>query len=121
MYKLTGITAKLETTDIDKTIEFYTEHLGFKLTGRFQGQIFLSKDEQTIMFHEMMEHHGQKKPVMTGSLYLYTMDVDDIYKSVKDKVKLSYPINDFEYGMREFGMYDCNGYLLQVGRAINMM
>lgn len=118
MYTINGIVAKLETNKLEETIEFYQSILGFKRTGRFKGNIFLSKDEQSIIFHDMMEYHGQEKPIMTGSLYLYTNNIDEIYEAIKTKVKLSYPIETFEYGMREFGFFDPNGYLLQMGMNV---
>jgi len=35
---------------------------------------------------------------------------------LKDKVRVCYPLENFEYGMREFAIYDNNGYLLQFGQ-----
>jgi hypothetical protein len=34
-------------------------------------------------------------------------------------VKIAYPMEDFEYGMREFAIYDNNGYMLQFGAPIH--
>ena len=39
-------------------------------------------------------------------------------KKLKDKCKVCYPIETFDYGMREFGVYDINGYLLQFGQPV---
>ena len=36
--------------------------------------------------------------------------------AVKDHVRVCYPIEDFHYGMREFAIFDNNGYLLQFGQ-----
>lgn len=119
MYKLSGIIPKLETSNIEETITFYQSILDFKLTGNFKGNIFLSIDDHTIMFHELSEYHGQEKPIMTGSLYLNVNNIDDIYASIKDKVKLRYPLENFDHGMREFAFFDPNGYLIQMGMAIN--
>ena len=120
VYSINSITAKLETGQLEETIQFYTEHLGFALSGRFKDHIFLSKDNQTIMFHPMMDQHGQNKPIMTGSLYVNTQNVDELYQEIKDKVKLCYPLESFDYGMREFGMYDNNGYLLIFGKPVSI-
>ena len=35
---------------------------------------------------------------------------------LKDKARVCYGIEIFEYGMREFAIYDNNGYLLQFGQ-----
>ena len=45
-------------------------------------------------------------------------NVDLFWERIKDNVKICYPIENFEYGMREFGIYDNNGYLLQFGEEI---
>jgi hypothetical protein len=34
------------------------------------------------------------------------------------KAGACYPIEDFEYGRREFAIFDNNGYLLQFGQEI---
>ena len=38
------------------------------------------------------------------------------WELLKDKAEVVYPIEDFEYGMREFAIKDCNGYMLQFGQ-----
>ena len=52
---------------------------------------------------------------MTDSLYFRPDDVDEAWVALKDAVVVEYPIEDFDYGMREFAVRDCTGYLLQFG------
>jgi hypothetical protein len=33
-------------------------------------------------------------------------------------VKFAYPLETFEYGLREFAIYDNNGYMLQFGTPV---
>ena len=40
-------------------------------------------------------------------------------EAVKDKAKIVYPLEDFEWQMREFAIYDNNGYMLQFGQDIS--
>lgn len=50
---------------------------------------------------------------------VFTCDeVDDLCNRIKGCVKVWYPIEDFAYGMHEFGCYDNNGYLLQFGTPL---
>jgi len=42
-----------------------------------------------------------------------------MWEKVKDKANICYGIEDFEYRMREFAIYDNNGYTLQFGQEIN--
>jgi len=117
-YQLNGIVLKLNTHHLEETISFYTQILGFKLTGQFQDHIFLSKGEHSLMFLEIKESDS-KEVQLSGSIYFYSPEVAKIYAEIKNKVIISYPLEDFAYGMREFGLYDNNGYLLQFGTAIN--
>jgi uncharacterized glyoxalase superfamily protein PhnB len=59
-----------------------------------------------------------RAPLFTGSLYFRTDDVDGLWQRLKDKARICYPIDNFEYGMREFAIYDNNGYLLQFGQPL---
>lgn len=65
------------------------------------------------------EHTTYEKIGFTGSFYFNTDDVDELWVELKDKARVCYDIENFEYGMREFGIYDNNGYLLQFGQPIN--
>jgi uncharacterized glyoxalase superfamily protein PhnB len=64
------------------------------------------------------EHEGDVRPAFTGSLYFRVAQVDELWLQVKDHARVSYPIETFDYGMREFAIYDNSGYLLQFGQAV---
>lgn len=83
------------------------------------GWASLAKDDVEIMLAYPNEHIPYSGPEFTGSFYINTDDVNALWEQLKDKCRLCYPINDFEYGMREFAVYDNNGYLLQFGQPLN--
>lgn len=58
-------------------------------------------------------------PAFTGSFYIRVDEVDTIWTELKDKVEIVYPIDNFEYGMREFAIRDINGFMLQFGQEIH--
>jgi len=120
-FKITMLTPMLETKDLKGTIKFYTDTLGFTCNNFLEewGWAHLSKDSISIMFMTPNEHRNIPEPVMSGSLYLLPDDVDKAWNELKDKCKICFPIQDFEYGMREFSIYDNNGYELQFGQEIN--
>jgi uncharacterized glyoxalase superfamily protein PhnB len=60
-----------------------------------------------------------ESPVLTGTLYIHCDDVDAAWERIKDAARVCYPIEDFDYGMREFAVFDNNGYLLQFGQEID--
>lgn len=117
---LTKLTPTLWTKDLQETVDFYTSVLGFVCKG-FQpdhGWASLEKDKITIMLTLPPDHSEFSKPSFTGSLYLFTDNAKSEWSRLKDRVEVSYPIEDFDYGMREFGILDNNGYLIQYGQEI---
>jgi uncharacterized glyoxalase superfamily protein PhnB len=70
------------------------------------------------MFALPNAHMPFDKPGFTGSLYFLTRQVDELWLEYKDKTEICYPIEDFAYGMREFAIFDNNGYLLQFGQEL---
>ena len=59
------------------------------------------------------------KPIFTGSFYLNTDNVDKLREELKDKTRGCYEIENFDWEMREFAIYDNNGYLQQFGQEID--
>lgn len=119
--KLQSITPMLRTWDLPSSIAFYTEMLGFKCDSSDNEREWtsLSRDDVSIMLAGPNEHESDVSPVFTGSLYFRVKDVDALWKQLKSDADICYPIEDFDYGMREFAIYDNNGYLLQFGQEIN--
>jgi uncharacterized glyoxalase superfamily protein PhnB len=119
-FKLTALTPMLETYNMQATIDFYTETVGFKIENytRDSGRVSLMRDGINLMFTTPNQHRNISEAAMSGSLYLNTDNIDEVWKNLKDKCNICYPIEDFDYGMREFAVYDNNGYLLQFGQEL---
>lgn len=108
------------SAQLAETIQFYTETLGFTVISRNDefGWASLQKDEVVIMVSSPNAHTPFEKPVFTGSFYFNTDDVDGLWEVLKTKTGIVYEIQNFAYGMREFAIYDNNGYTLQFGQEI---
>ncbi|MGB3228397.1 MAG: hypothetical protein WBB02_10545, partial [Saprospiraceae bacterium] len=52
------------------------------------------------------------------SFYFVIEDIDALWELLKEQTYIAYPIEDFDWNMREFGIFDNNGYLLQFGQEI---
>jgi len=115
-----ALTPMLRTKDLKGSVEFYTRLLGFECGALSEdwGWASLSRDGVTLMLALPNAHEPFERPSFTGSLYIRCDDVDAMWEQVKDRAKVCYPLEDFEYGMREFAIYDDNGYLLQFGQEI---
>lgn len=118
--KLTGLRPMMWTEDVAGSVDFYTKILGFEAVEVRDdwGWASLNKDHVWIMLARPNEHTPYEKIGFTGSFYFNTDDVDGLWCQLKDKAKVCYGIEDFFYGMREFAIYDNNGYLLQFGQEV---
>ncbi len=118
--ELSDLTPMLRTWDIPATIAFYTDVLGFHCEAYEEewGWALLIRDEIPLMFSGPNEHLPETEAAFTGSFYFRTEDVDELWESLKDKARVCYPLEDFDHGMREFAIFDNNGYMLQFGRPI---
>jgi uncharacterized glyoxalase superfamily protein PhnB len=118
--KINKLTPMLSTKKMRETVDFYTGILGFTCPNFVEdwGWAVVTHGEVEIMFCLPNAHLPFEKPIFTGSFYFNVENVDEIWEKLKDQAEISYPIEDFDYGMREFAVFDNNGYLLQFGQEI---
>ena len=116
--RLNNLTPMLEVTDMEETIGFYHDLLGFECTNRVDGWALLLNFGVEIMICLPNAHTPFDKPCFTGSLYMKLDDVDVLWQRIKDKTTVVYPLENFFYGMREFAIRDNNGYCLQFASEI---
>lgn len=118
--KLQFLRPMLWTKDLQATVNFYTQVLEFTLDELNEdwGWASLHKDDVALMIALPNEHTPFEQPTFTGTFYITTDEVDYWWEKLKDKVKVCYEIENFEYDMREFAFYDNNGYLIQYGTPL---
>ncbi len=107
--------------DVKEAIQFYVEKLGFVCSNYVPeaGWGIVRRDGVSFMLAIPNAHTPFTGAQFTGSFYINTDDIDGLWELVKDKVEIEYPIENFEYGMREFAIRDNNGYMIQFGQEIN--
>jgi catechol 2,3-dioxygenase-like lactoylglutathione lyase family enzyme len=109
------ITPVLKASDMQRSVDFYTGVLGFALQWRGPGDggdeiCMLQLGEANLMLST--GNHLSGKPCFTGTLYFDMQGVDEFYARIKDKLDLVWPLEAMEYGQREFGLRDPDGYTL---------
>src|SRR5439155_6843848 len=111
----------LWTEDLNGTVRFYMDKLGFTVNAVNEdlGWTSLSVDGAGIMLSRPNEHMPYKKIGFTGTFYFNIDDVEAMWAKLKDNTSICYGIETFEYGMREFAIFDNNGYVLQFGQEID--
>ncbi len=110
----------LWTEKLEETIHFYTQSLGFVCDEKNDnwGLASVHKERVAIMLSKPNEHMPFEKSVFTGSFYINVDDVDLLWQNLKYKTFIVYEIENFPWVMREFAIYDNNGYILQFGEPI---
>jgi DNA-binding CsgD family transcriptional regulator/catechol 2,3-dioxygenase-like lactoylglutathione lyase family enzyme len=115
--RFTRIVPMLRTKDLHATVGFYTDVLGFRCDSLSEadGWASLVRDDVRLMVALPNRHLPFDAPAFSGSLYFHVDDVSALWEAIGSRAQVCYPIEDFGYGMREFAIYDDNGYLLQFG------
>ena len=110
----------LRTKDLHATVNFWTARLGFtcEALSEEDGWASLCRDRVVVMVALPNSHAPFTTPAFTGSLYFNVDDAGALWAELKDDSEIAYPIEDFHYGMREFAIYDNNGYMLQFGTPL---
>jgi len=120
--------------DIGKTVTFYRDVLGFKLemaVPEDKSGIEQELAEKKKYIYAMMSRDGVQvmlqrtdsigedvpplKGVLIGASVSFYIEVDDInalYHEIKSKAEVVKELETAWYGMQEFYIKDCNGYIL---------
>ncbi len=95
----------LAVSDIQKSIGFYTEMLGFEVDFNYGEYAGIRRDDVSL-------HLGQSSgaEVGQGKIYLMCDQVDDYYAEVTSKgVESKWAPKDYPYGRRDFEIVDPDG------------
>jgi catechol 2,3-dioxygenase-like lactoylglutathione lyase family enzyme len=103
--------------DMRRTLEFYTEKLGFQQTAYYPiasdpEWTEVRRDDVTLRFYTEPPHGTRTSPVCSGTIYFYPDSVEALAVEWRGRVRFEWGPEVMDYGMREFGIRDPNGYLL---------
>lgn len=124
-FEITGLSPMLKVTDLLATIEFYTETLGFSVENQMEDDdgkpswCALKWGSALVMFYSAESlDQPPGNPAMTGVLYFNPSDVRALWTHLKDRLDVAWPLQQMPYGMLEFAIRDCNGYILSFGQQV---
>ncbi|MCX7747809.1 MAG: VOC family protein [Clostridia bacterium] len=128
------LTVNMMVENVQRTLKFYKDILQFEFV------MAVSKDNSEVIFennpdrelvYALVKHNTIEimfqaaeslsvdipafsgKPIDASvSFYFEVEDANLVYEELKDKIKIAKEIYTTWYGMREFYVYDCNGYIL---------
>ena len=117
---LQALVPMLRVPDVPAAVAWYRGVLGFHAASDgSDGWATLQRDGIELMLSAFNAHEGDATPSFTGSLYLRCDDADAWWARLRDAARVCYSLENFDYGMREFAIYDLNGFLLQFGQPIS--
>ena len=101
--------------DQDKALRFYTGVLGFTVAWRAGndggGENCMLQAGAAELLLSTGSHLGDR-PQFTGTLYFHMSGVQEFFEKVKGRAEVVWPLEAMEYGQREFGIRDGDGYTL---------
>ncbi len=112
-----SLTPMLQTGDMDRTIAWYGDVLGFCCVRRMGDDwCRLEQDGVSLMF---MRNAHVGAPHATATQYIYVDDVAALWHTLKDRIAAEWGPDDMPYGMREFAIRDPDGYLISFGQPLH--
>ncbi|MGY6650486.1 VOC family protein [Wenyingzhuangia sp. IMCC45574] len=123
MAKLESLTPNIMVKDVNATLNYYIDCLGFKLidtnpeSGQFEwGYVML--DSVGMMFQEeksLKTEYKEMEPLKIGgalTFYIRINDIDSYYDELSKDINIIKPMNRTFYGTNEFAIMDLNGFIL---------
>ena len=105
----------LKVSDMQKSVDFYTGVLGFSVAWRAAndggGENCMLQGGAANLLLSTGSHLGDK-PQFTGTLYFNMVGVTGFFEQIKNKVEMVWSLETMDYGQREFGIRDGDGYTL---------
>ncbi len=123
--KIKNIVPMLATEDMEASIRFYSETLGFELRDKFEsgGRLWwceLSRDGQSIMLtqHEVdVRKAGAREGFAQTAINVYlNSGVEALHERLTGEGRAVSELRVTFYGMKEFDMRDPSGYTVLVGQ-----
>jgi uncharacterized glyoxalase superfamily protein PhnB len=112
----------LKVADMQRAVDFYTSVLRFSVCWQAAhdggGENCMLTAGATNLLLSTGSHLGDK-PQFTGTLYFNMVGVREFFEQIRNKVEIVWPLETMDYGQMEFGIRDCDGYVLAFAEALD--
>ncbi|TXJ27715.1 MAG: hypothetical protein E6Q24_07745 [Chitinophagaceae bacterium] len=106
--------------NLQETIDYYRDTLGFSNGWIHDMAAGISRDEMRLIFVENPDYTNKINSDKAGFEIIWFVDnVDEIYNEYKTKnLEIICDLEDQPWGIREFTFKDINGYCIRVSETI---
>jgi uncharacterized glyoxalase superfamily protein PhnB len=128
-YTLNKLTPNLIVADVERSLAFYTDVLGFAkrwtvpdaspyvfasvVSGAVE--IFLNAPEPAVAEYPTLKD----RPIgATLTLFIEVTDIQRVYESLKERVNVVMPLEKKWYGVTEFAFTDPDGYVITFAERV---
>jgi len=124
--RLTGISPVLLVADLDRSVSYFRDLLGFECEVYGEPPDFATATRDSATF--LLALAADAEQIVPNwrivdkvwNAYIRVDDVDAIYAEVQERgAEIDYTIYDTPYGFREFGVQDPDGHDIAFGRPLN--
>lgn len=119
--KALGIASVIHVKDLNQSLPYYINILGF--TTDFQYGEYIGLKNGNILLHLSSSlEPGHKKEPGSGHVCIDCDEVDIYYEDLQAKgAKISAPLDNRPYGIRDFAVDDPDGNTLVFGKTITFL
>lgn len=120
--KFADVTPNLVVSDIDRSLAFYRDVLGFSVVTTVPEAppfafVWLQRDTVNVFLNSeaataMAASAGSNILFITLEPGEIASGIDALFAAVKDRAPVEMPLTDQFYGMREFTIADPDGYVI---------
>lgn len=106
--------------DMEASLSFYRDQLGFEVTFTWEDPITYAVIKRgNIGINLTIRDDMPANYAPLAALYVYVHDVDALWQEfTSNGAKVTNPIGDRDYGMRDFDLEDPNGYRIVIGKGL---
>ena len=112
MTTFTGLVPVFTVRELDRSIDFYVEHLDFELDFAYGTPgVYAGLFKDAVALHLIDESSpNASQPTGSGNLSILTDEVDDLHQRlVAVEIEMLEPPGDRDYGLRDFSCRDRDG------------
>lgn len=114
MDRFEQLTPRLPVADLDRTLTFYREVLGFRPSVLWPDDeptfAILDRDRTSVGF--FVADEARAGGVGYAELYIRVPDAEGLHAELKERCPIEWGPEVYSYGNREFALLDPDGYLI---------